>query len=60
MEFRLDIGSLAEKIEVRASAPLINTENAEKCDVMVTQEIVERCRSTAAISPTCVCSRRER
>jgi hypothetical protein len=41
MEYRLQLGSLADKVEVRASAPLINTENGEKGDVMVAAEIAE-------------------
>jgi len=41
MEYRLQMGSLAERIEVTAAVPLINTENASKGDVMVSQEMVE-------------------
>jgi hypothetical protein len=41
MEYHLQIGSIAEKVEVSASIPLLNTENASKGDVMITQEIVE-------------------
>src|SRR5260370_22313194 len=41
MEYHLQLGSLAEKVEVTASAPLVNTENGEKGDVMVAAEIAE-------------------
>ena len=41
MEYRLLIGSLADKVEVTASAPLVNTENGKKGDVMVAAEIAE-------------------
>jgi hypothetical protein len=42
MEYRLQLGSLAEKVEVTASVPLVNTDNgAVKGDVMVSQEMVE-------------------
>src|SRR5580704_14143776 len=41
MEYRLLLGSVADKVEVMASAPLINTENGEKGDVMVAAEIAE-------------------
>jgi hypothetical protein len=41
MEYHLQVGALAEKVEVTASVPLVNTENAVKGDVMVSQEIVE-------------------
>lgn len=41
MDFRLQLGSLAEKVEIIASAPLVNTENGEKGEVMVSQEIAE-------------------
>ena len=41
MEYHLQLGSLAERIEVTASVPLINTENGSKGDVMVSDEMVE-------------------
>ena len=41
VEYRLQLGSLSDKVEVTASAPLINTENGEKGDVMVAAEIAE-------------------
>ena len=41
MEYHLQLGSLADKVEVMASAPLVNTENGEKGDVMVAAEIAE-------------------
>lgn len=41
MEFHLEIGSVSQSVEITASVPLINTENAVKGDVVVSQEIVE-------------------
>ena len=41
MEYHLQLGSLAETVEVTASVPLLNTENSSKGDVMVSQEMVE-------------------
>jgi hypothetical protein len=41
LELTLKVGSLAESIEVSARAPLVNTENPVKGDVMVSKEIVE-------------------
>jgi outer membrane receptor protein involved in Fe transport len=41
MEFHLEVGAMSQAIEVTASIPLINTENAVKGEVLVTQEIVE-------------------
>jgi len=41
MDYHLQLGSLAEKVEVTASVPLVNTENAMKGDVMVGQEMIE-------------------
>jgi hypothetical protein len=41
MEFRLEMGSLSQTVEVTASVPLINTENAVKGDVVVRQEMME-------------------
>ena len=41
MEFHLQLGSQSERVEVMATAPLINTENESKGDVMVAQEMVE-------------------
>ena len=40
-EFRLQVGSVTESVQVTAAAPLLNTDNAVKGDVMVTQEITE-------------------
>lgn len=41
MEFHLEVGSLAQTIEVTASVPLVNTENGVKGDVVVSQEMLE-------------------
>lgn len=41
LEFKLDVGAVSESIEVTASVPLVNTENAVKGDVMVSQEVAE-------------------
>src|SRR5438128_7023272 len=41
LEFRLSLGAMAQTVEVRASAPLLNTENAVKGEVMLSHEIVE-------------------
>ena len=41
IEFSLEVGSLAQTVQVEASAPVINTENAAKGDVIVAQEMVE-------------------
>jgi hypothetical protein len=41
LELRLQLGSLSESVEVRAQAPLLNTENAAQGDVIVAQEIQE-------------------
>jgi hypothetical protein len=41
LEFRLEVGAVNQAIEVTASVPLLNTENAVKGEVMVSQEIVE-------------------
>jgi len=41
IDLALEIGSVAEAIEVHASAPLLNTENAVKGDVIIAKEIVE-------------------
>lgn len=41
LDLRLEVGSVSETIEVQATIPLLNTENAVKGDVMVTAEIVE-------------------
>jgi hypothetical protein len=41
MQYHLQVGAVSEKIEVTASVPLINTENASKGDVMVSEEMVE-------------------
>jgi outer membrane receptor protein involved in Fe transport len=41
LEFKLELGAVSESVEVVASVPLLNTENAIKGEVMVTEEIVE-------------------
>jgi len=41
MEFRLELGSMAQTVTVEAFAPLINTENAVKGDVVVSHQMVE-------------------
>ena len=41
VEFSLEVGALAQTVRVEASAPVINTENAVKGDVVVAQEMVE-------------------
>lgn len=41
LELKLEVGSISESIEVKASVPLLNTENAVKGDVIVSSEIVE-------------------
>ena len=41
MEYRLQLGALSQRVEVMATTPLINTEDASKGDVMVSQEMVE-------------------
>ena len=41
MEFRLELGSISQTVEVTASVPLLNTENATKGDVVVSQEMLE-------------------
>src|SRR5262245_57668465 len=37
-EFKMQVGAIAESISVIASAPLLNTENAVKGEVMVSRE----------------------
>lgn len=39
--FKLEVGSVSESVEVHAEAPLINTENATKGEVIATEEMVE-------------------
>ena len=41
LDVQLEVGAVAESIEVTAAAPVLNTENAVKGDVVVNQEIVE-------------------
>lgn len=41
LRLQLEIGAVTESIEVTASVPLLNTENASKGDVIVSQEIAE-------------------
>jgi hypothetical protein len=41
MDFKLEVGSVSESIEVTATASLLNTENAVKGDVMEAPEIGE-------------------
>src|SRR5260370_3652260 len=41
MEFRLELGSMAQTVTVEAFAPFINTENAVKGDVVVSHQMVE-------------------
>ncbi len=40
-EFRMMVGDVTESVEVKAEAPLLNTDNATRGDVIVTQEIME-------------------
>lgn len=40
-EFRMSVGDVTESVEVRAEVPLLNTENASRGEVIVTQEIIE-------------------
>lgn len=41
LELQLKVGSITEAVEVTAQAPLINTENSARGDVIVTEEIQE-------------------
>jgi hypothetical protein len=41
LDFELQVGSVAEVVEVEASVPLLNTESAMKGDVVVSQEMVD-------------------
>ncbi|MFB3827083.1 MAG: carboxypeptidase regulatory-like domain-containing protein [Bryobacteraceae bacterium] len=41
LDIRLSPGSISETIEVKAEVPLLNTENAVKGDVVISQEIAE-------------------
>jgi hypothetical protein len=41
LDLKLEVGGVAETIEVTATIPLLNTENAVKGEVMVAQEVVE-------------------
>ncbi len=40
-ELQLEVGAVTQTLEVTASVPLLNTENATKGDVVITQEISE-------------------
>ncbi|MFB3828984.1 MAG: carboxypeptidase regulatory-like domain-containing protein [Bryobacteraceae bacterium] len=40
LDFKLEVGAVTESLEVTAQAPLLNTENAVKGDVIVNQEII--------------------
>ncbi len=40
-EFQLEVGAVKQTLEVTASAPLLNTENSTKGDVVISQEISE-------------------
>jgi outer membrane receptor protein involved in Fe transport len=41
LEFKLELGAVNESIEVTASAPVLNTENATKGEVMVADKVIE-------------------
>jgi hypothetical protein len=41
MEFHLDLGSITQTVTVQAMAPLINTENAVKGEVITSEQVVE-------------------
>jgi hypothetical protein len=41
LEFKLELGAVSQTMSIEASVPLINTENAVKGDVMVTEEILQ-------------------
>ncbi len=41
MELQLKVGTLSEAVEVKAQAPLINTENAARGDVVAAEELAE-------------------
>ncbi len=41
VQFKLELGSVSQTVEVTGSVPLVNTENAAKGDVVVSQEMVE-------------------
>jgi hypothetical protein len=41
MEFHLELGSMTQTVEVQAFAPLINTENAVKGEVVVSHQMVQ-------------------
>ena len=41
LEFHLELGTMSQTVSIQASVPLINTENAVKGDVMVTDEILQ-------------------
>ena len=41
LDLKLNLGSVMQAVEAQAEVPLLNTENAGKGDVVVTQEIIE-------------------
>src|SRR5260370_10249211 len=41
MEFHLELGSMMQTVEVQAVAPLLNTQNAVRDDVVVSHQMVE-------------------
>ena len=41
LDLKLDVGSISETVEVTASIPVLNTENASRGDVIVSQEVLE-------------------
>ena len=41
LDFRLEVGAVAESVEVRAEAPMLNTENAVRGEVIAGEEMVE-------------------
>ncbi len=41
MNLRLEVGAVSESIEVTASAPVLNTDNAVRGDVVANKEILE-------------------
>jgi hypothetical protein len=41
LELQLRVGTLSESVEVKAQVPLLNTENASRGDVIMSQELLE-------------------
>jgi hypothetical protein len=41
LEFRMELGAVSQTVSIQASVPLINTENAVKGEVMVSDEILQ-------------------